>query len=185
MTTLARSEEEWTQSLVDHMPQGALDLEEGSLLYRLLEGLAGELARFDSLCDQLLTELDHRTTVELICDFERFLDLPRACQTQPNTLSSQRAIVAAVLNRPRDLSPATMIEIAAVYGFTITIEEFAAPDAASKWFQYEVTTTAETEVVPFTAGESAAGDPLGKTEQLDLACILDEIEPAWAERIIL
>lgn len=184
--SLAKSAEEWTQSLVDHMPQGALDLTEGSLFFRLFEGLAIELARFDALCDKFLLELDYSTTVDLISDFERFLDLPRSCQVPiPVTLSLRRAIVAAVLNRPRDLSPATMIEIAAIYGFTITIAEHFAPDPSSEFFQYDVTTSEEAEVVAFTTGTSQAGDALGSIEQLGLECILHEIEPAYAELVIL
>ncbi len=183
---LAKNADQWTRFLVDHMPPGfALDLAEGGLFRRTFEALAIEFARFDSLVDDFLTELDYTTTTELIGDFERFLDLPRSCQTPPVTLELRRAIVAAVLNRPRDISPATMIEIAGIYGFTIEIAEHAAPDASSTWFQYDVTTTAEIEVVPFTAGGSVAGDPLGASEQLDLDCILNEIEPAYAEHVLV
>jgi uncharacterized protein YmfQ (DUF2313 family) len=168
------------------MPQGALDLAEGSLFFRLFQGLAIELARFDALCDTYLMELDHTTTVDLISDFERFLDLPRSCQTPiPESLSLRRAIVAAVLERPRDISPATMIEIAAIYGFTITIGEHFAPDAASTFFKYDVTVAEEQEVVAFTTGTSQAGDALGSIEQLGLTCLLNEIEPAYAELVIL
>lgn len=182
----AKSSADWAQSLIDHMPQGfALDLAEGGLFRRLFEGLAVELARFDALCDELLTELDYTTTIQFIDDFERMLALPRDCQVPPTLLEQRRAVVLAVLTRNRNLAPNTMIEIAALYGFTITIAEHAAPDAASTWFQYDVTTTAEITVVPFTTGGSVANDPLGSVAQLDLDCILSEIEPAWAEHIFI
>jgi uncharacterized protein YmfQ (DUF2313 family) len=183
---IAKTAADWSQSLIDHMPQGfALDLDEGGLFRRLFEGLAIELARFDALCDDLLDELDPSTTVQFISDVERMLALPRACQTPPTILEQRRAVVLAVLTRNRNLAPNTLIEIAALYGFTITIAEHAAPDAASTWFQYDVTTSAAIEIVPFTSGGSVANDPLGAITQLDLDCILTEIEPAWAEHIFL
>jgi uncharacterized protein YmfQ (DUF2313 family) len=187
---IAKTAEDWANSLADHMPQGfALDLAGGGLFRRLFEGLALELARFDALCDELLTELDHSTTIQFISDFERMLDLPRACQSTPAQLTQRRALVAAVLQRPRDLSPATLIEVAAIYGFTITIKEYfpatVPADVGFSPFRYDVGTMGVVQVVDFTTGGSVAGDQLGAVGQLDIACILDEIEPAYAERILV
>lgn len=192
MSAVARNADEWRGFLIAHMPpsEDGLDLAEGSLLFRVLEALSKELARFDALCDILLDELDHTKTVQLIADWERMLALPRACQVAPETLDlRRRQIVAVTLNRNRDLSPQTLIDIAAVFGFTITIKEyfpFTVPgDAGFSPFRYDVTTTGSLTVVPFRTGISGAGDPLGKVEQLDLACLLDEIEPAYAERVLI
>ena len=188
----ARSAEDWRSFLSDHMPPGedALDLLEGSLFYRHFKALAIEIARFDALVDDLLDELDPRATGLLITEWERYLELPRDCQTPFDTLSERRAALSEVITRGADISAATIIDAAALFGFTITIKEFF-PESVpadlplSNAFRYEISGVTGTEFVLFRAGQSVSGDPLGKDASLDLECLLDEIEPAYAERTIL
>lgn len=187
----ARSAEQWGEFLVDHMPQGAaLDLEPGSLLRRKLDTLAIEFARFDALVDLIDREFDPRTTEFYIDDWERMLDLPRFCQSPPETLQLRRAIVVSLLLRSGDLSPATIIEAAAIHGYDITIREYfpyTVPGDLpySNAFKYDVTVAGEKEIVDFETGTAQAGDYLGTIEQNELECLLWEIEPAYAEHTIL
>lgn len=187
----ARTAAEWGEFLARHMPPGeALDLEPGSLFRIKFDALGVELARFDALVEQLGDELDPRYATELLSDWERAYDLPRECQEPPTTIALRRAVLVSLLTRGADLSPATLIEAAAIHGYTISIKEYF-PESVpgdlplSNRFKYDVTVDAELEIVWFTAGISAAGDPLGRLEQTDLECLLSEIEPAYAERSIV
>lgn len=189
--TLARSADEWTEFLVAHMPPGpAFDLSEGSLLRRKLACLAIEFARFDALVDLIDRELDPRYTEFYISDWERMLQLPRWCQTQPDNLQLRRAIVVSLLLRSGDLSPATIIEAAAIHGYEITIKEYF-PETVpgdlplSNRFKYDVTVAGEKEIVDAEVGTAQAGDYLGYIAQNELECLLWEIEPAYAEHTII
>jgi uncharacterized protein YmfQ (DUF2313 family) len=182
--------QEWSRFVADHFPPGdALDTDFGSYLSLHLRGLAHELSRFDALLDQVGAELDPREASSLLTDFERELDLPR-CGFQPETSALRRAMVVALLTRSRDLSAQTLIDGAAVLGYGITIKEYfpetvPADLPISNRFRYDVTLSTELEVVPFRTGQSTTGDPLGKVEQADLECLLDELQPAYMSRVLL
>ena len=98
--------------------------------------------------------------------------------------------LVSLLTRGADLSPATLIEAAAIHGFTISIKEYF-PESVpadlplSNAFKHDVTVDAEIELIVFMTGVSRCGDPLGKVEQTELECLLDEIEPAYAERVLI
>lgn len=167
-------------------PDVGLDMRDGSLFDHLFGALAAELSRFDAIASALLEELDPRSTALFIAEWESQMDLPRACQPTPSTLALQRAIVVSLLTRGADLSPATLIEAATLQGYAITIKEYF-PETVpgdlplSNRFRYHVTATG-TDLVLFKGGQSVSGDYLGKNEQTDIACLLDEIQPGYATR---
>lgn len=185
-----RSRAEWAQFLRDHLPPGdAIDLEEGSLVYQITEGLAYALANVDALISQVLDELDPRRTSALLEDHERLYGLPRACQPLRETAQGRRETLVELFTRAPNLRPQTLIDAAAAWGFTVTIKEyFPETDAGdlplSNRFRYDVTIVdgTEAEFTEFRAGQSQAGDPLGKNDQPDLACLLDEVHPGQATR---
>ncbi|MEE8218976.1 MAG: putative phage tail protein [Vicinamibacteria bacterium] len=185
----ARTQAEWGTFLREHMPPGedGLDLNPGSELYQMLEELAREWATFDAVTGQLLDELDPRQSSALLEDFERMLALPRDCQPTPTTQAQRQNILTALVTRPRNLTPQMMIDTALAHGFTITIKEFfpetdPADLPLSNRFRYDVTVVGEIDFILFRAGLSGAGDALGQNASLELACLLDEIEPAIAFR---
>ncbi len=122
------------------LPQGpAWPREEDATLTKFLAGLAEELARVDARAQVLIEEADPRTTLELLPDWERVAGLPDTCTVQPDTLQERRAALVAKLTALGGASRQYFIDVAAALGFAITI----------------------TELGPFLAGHSAAGDAAG------------------------
>lgn len=180
-----RNAAEWGGYLAALMPPGAdlFDFAEGGVFWHAFQSLGAELERFDELAGQLLEELLPTTTTDLIEDWERMLALPRVCQTQPEGLGLRRALVVALLTRSPDLSPQMLIDALAVIGCTATILEGT---GAGNLFKYTVTIDPDWGFVQeFEVGLSQAGDPLGTIEGADVDCLLDEIEPAYAERTLI
>jgi uncharacterized protein YmfQ (DUF2313 family) len=188
----ARTAQEWAGYYASMMPPGeALDLSEGGLFWHTFQALGFELARFDSLVDELIAEADPSTTTELIGDWERMLALPRVCQTPPVGLALRRSLVLALLTRSPDLSPQMLIDALAVIGADVTIKEYFPESVpgdlplSNRW-KYDVTIAPDWGVIQeFEIGLSQTGDPLGTVEAGDLDCFLDELEPAYAERTLI
>ncbi len=64
---------------------------------QLAEAIAIEFGRVDGRAQDLLAEMDPRTTTELIEDWERVCGLPDPCAAAPTTLADRRAAVATRL----------------------------------------------------------------------------------------
>jgi hypothetical protein len=77
------------------LPQGvAWNLEPDSMVSRVMLALAEELARIDGRAAALIQEIDPRTTLELLPDWERMLALPDICAPAAQTLQERRAACA-------------------------------------------------------------------------------------------
>lgn len=66
-----------------------------AVLTTLLDALAQEFARVDVRADELIAELDPRTTTELLEDWERAFGLPAPCMPASQTLADRRAALWA------------------------------------------------------------------------------------------
>lgn len=112
------------QTLWAHLPFGyAWDAfrTAGKVAYRLLQSLAfGYRDASQALCN-LARELDYRTTVELIDEWETSVSLPDACLPSGATLEQRRAWVRFRLDKRRWSTAQDWHDLAALYGLTIRI----------------------------------------------------------------
>lgn len=89
---------DFVQTLKQLLPRGrAWQRGLGTVAHALYEGLVVEAGRVKDRAEELLAEMDPRTTTELIADWERVCGLPDPCTTAPTTLADRRAAVVARL----------------------------------------------------------------------------------------
>lgn len=119
------SADNYREQLQALLPRGAAwPRDPASVLTSLLDGLAQEFARVDLRVDNLLEEIDPRTTSELLQDWERVLGLPDPCAGLAGTLSARRGDVVAKFTAIGYQTPAYFVAVAALLGYQIAIEEF-------------------------------------------------------------
>lgn len=192
---IPRSEGDHAQVLRQLLPRGAAwDFAPDGTFARLLEALAAEFARIDARTIELLDEADPRTALETLVDWERVAGLPDACAGEPDNVRERQIALVQKLTSIAGQRPADFIDLAALIGFEIDIEEhrplrvgFRAGDACKDeaWaFAWTVT------VQPFDgAGRPVlsiahfkVGDPVGTRVRgfgaLDLECIIRRAAPA-------
>jgi uncharacterized protein YmfQ (DUF2313 family) len=197
---IARSEADHAQMLRQLLPRGAAwDFAPDGTFARLLEALAAEFARIDVRAIELLDEADPRTALETLIDWERVAGLPDACTGQPDNVRERQIALVQKLTSIAGQTPADFIELAALIGFEIDIEEhrplrtgFRVGDACkdAAWaFAWSVI------VQPFDgAGRPVlaiahfkVGDPVGTRVRgfgsLDLECVIRRAAPAHTKII--
>ncbi len=190
-----RSAEDYLEQLHALLPPGdALTKELDTDLSNILLVLADEFARFDARSEQLLTEIDPRTTTELIAEWERVTGLPDCAPIGP-TLGARRSDVVHRLTMIGVLTPAFLEAELLALGFTVVIREFEpfevgfsevggdpiddGPELMDQggYFFFDAVTDAvavfEAELGAFTVGE-----PLGAIVNDTMACLLDRLKPA-------
>jgi uncharacterized protein YmfQ (DUF2313 family) len=93
----------------------------GKNLYSLFAGIAGAFDdAWNALCN-MTAELDPRTTVHCITDWETAVGLPSACIPIAPTLAQRQAWVMFRLNKQRYTTLQAWYNIAALFGFQICI----------------------------------------------------------------
>jgi uncharacterized protein YmfQ (DUF2313 family) len=121
---IARSEADHAQMLRQLLPRGAAwEFAPDGTFARLLEALAAEFARIDVRAIELLDEADPRTALETLIDWERVAGLPDACTGQPDNVRERQIALVQKLTSIAGQTPADFIELAALIGFEIDIEE--------------------------------------------------------------
>jgi uncharacterized protein YmfQ (DUF2313 family) len=110
----------------------------------LIEGLATEFSRVGDRADDLLGEIDPKTTSELLTDWETMLALPDETTPESPTLQQRRAQIVQKLATKGSLSKLFYEELGRFYGFEIRV----------------------TNIVPFQAGKSCVGQHLTNTERV-------------------
>jgi uncharacterized protein YmfQ (DUF2313 family) len=108
------------------MPRGlAWAITQTSKLSLLLRAWADEFARVDLRCEDLVNEVDPRTTIELLSDWERVAALPDPCVTIDQTIAQRQAALESKLTMIGGQSRAYFIGIAEVMGYPgATIDEY-------------------------------------------------------------
>lgn len=174
--------------LLGLLPPGrAWNRQPDSVTARLLEAWAAEGAEVEDRAGDLLIELDPRTTVEMLVEWESMTGLPDDCTGQLDNLAQRRAAVLARLAALGGQTSAFYVSLAASLGYEITITEFTAftagmvcglPLYGEDWnFAWQVN-AAQTTVSYFGAGGNVAGDPLASWGNLLLECVLERAKPA-------
>jgi uncharacterized protein YmfQ (DUF2313 family) len=80
-----------------HMPPGKAWERAAEVFNQLFAGLTPEFDRAEARGEDLLREMDPRTTVELLPDWERVAALPDPCSTPPTTIEDRQAALTAKL----------------------------------------------------------------------------------------
>lgn len=178
------------------LPHGrAWPREDGSTLMQLAHAKAEELARIDGRVSDLLEEVDPRTTLELLDDWERVAGLPDSCIAAPDSIAERRAAIQSRITAIGGQTIGYFVDLAATIGFAITIDEFrpfrigsdvgdrlcgegwahvwrvnVQPPAADAGFGLTIRY--------FRVGQSAVGERLVGFGSLDLECIIRRAAPA-------
>jgi len=115
----------WSQ-LKALMPRGiAWAITQTSNLSGLLLAWADEFARIDLRCVDLVNEVDPRTTIEMLADWERVAGLPDPCGTIDQTTAQRQAALESKLTMVGGQSRAYFIDIAETMGYPgATIDEY-------------------------------------------------------------
>lgn len=175
------------------MPQGLAW--SGPETEKLLSGWADELARLDSRSHDLVNELDPNTTQELLLDWERLLGLPEPCTQLGQSVQARRAAIIAKLRYRGQQTKAFLIELAALIGYTVTIEELtpftcgvsscgqALTIDRIRYF-FEVYAPLDT-IRYFRTGTNTSGDPLRDFGNDDLECIINHHKPAHTTAVFI
>jgi uncharacterized protein YmfQ (DUF2313 family) len=153
-----------------------------------LKAISEEPARIDGRAWDLIEEVDPRTTIELLEDWERVLGLPDACTGQLETLQQRRNAIVAKLTQIGKQTPQYFIDVAERLGFEITITEYrpfragqsyagemVMDESAIHYWQVNAPATSST---LFYAGQSLAGEHLWTFNNDQLECALNKIKPA-------
>ncbi len=179
----------YTAQLQQLLPTGAAwTRDPAATLTAVLAALAAEFARVDARVDDLLTEIDPRSTYELLTDWERVLGLPDGCAPVLGTLAERRAGLIQKLAGLGGQTPAFFVALAAALGFDVVIHEFDSDVddyspgldiSGGKWrLVWRVEVLDQTDFTVFRAGVSAAGDRLTEGGALDLECVIKRAKPA-------
>jgi len=181
--------EDYVRLLKSLLPKGKLwEIAEQSNFTKLLEGMALEFTRLHARSLQLINEVDPRTSVELINEWETVTGLPDPCVNLTQTLQQRRLAVVEKLTRLASLSPRYYIEVANALGYDVTITEFKPFRVGTShmgdsingndWqFTWRVNAPAVT-VRVFTIGQSGMGEPLRLWGNEILECAISRVKPA-------
>lgn len=183
----------YREMLLALLPVGrAWNRQPGSVLARLLEAIAAELAAIEERSGILIAECDPRTTAELLTDWERALGLPDPCTGAQDNTAARRAAILGRLSDSGGQSRAWFIALAARLGYTVTITEFDAftcgmtcglPLNGQDWEYAWQVNAPQTTVTLFLAGAGVAGDPLASWGNDLLECVFERAKPAHTEVI--
>lgn len=105
------------------LPPGAWRLDGASILRRLLDWMAEPFRRVQIRAQELLDELDPRSTLELLTAWERFAGLPNPCSGQAETVAGRRQQVIARLTNRGMVRPVDVVSVAASLGYVATVDE--------------------------------------------------------------
>lgn len=181
---------DYLEQLKTLLPPGqAFPREAGTTMHDLLDGMSIELARVDARGESLPVEAIPSTTSEMLSDWERIAGLPDKCSgVLEETLQGRRNALLAKLSGTGGQSLDYFMQLAAVLGYTVTIEEFRPfragrsragdPLTNGDWVFTWLIRAPETTVISFRAGLSAAGERLRTWGNDTLECKINQLKPA-------
>ena len=162
-----------------------------SNLSKMLEAYAAEIGTIDERAKTLITEVDPRSSLELLEDWERLLGLPDECDgTEEKTIQERRIRVVQVLTTRGGQNEAFYKQLASNFGFSVDVisaedqPPFVAGSRAGDrltngdWRYAFVIKAPASFLIRFRAGQGAAGDPLVKVGNTTLQCLMQKHKPA-------
>lgn len=118
--------EAYARVLRQLLPRGpAWELEPEDLRSKVLLAIGDELARAEARGEEFIEEVDPRTTLALLGEWERAVGLPDDITTEiPATVTERRIAVLQKLLARGGASRQYFIDLAALSGFIVTISEY-------------------------------------------------------------
>lgn len=171
------------------LPPGlAYQFEQDGAMAGLIAAMADEMARVDAAGLLLVEESDPRTTSAMFQDWEYDYGLPDLCDNSVPSMVERRQLLLAKIMGIGGQSPSYFIELAAIFGYTITITEFHpfrvdesdVDDAlyGDEWaYAWQVNAPVDV-ITEFTVDESAVGDALREWGDTRLECVIGRAKPA-------
>jgi len=164
----------------------------GAILTKLLSGFAVMFAEVHTRAENLLDEIDPRTTRELLPDWERVAALPDSCITVlelDQSIEQRRLALHGKLTAVGGASPAFFIDMAARFGYAgATVEHRFAPMTCNSTCNAALNSEADRSVwilhLPDNGGDlkmtcnSACDSPLATWGDKAIECRMLEIAPA-------
>lgn len=189
---MSRSAEAVHAEIVSLTPEGWVWPRAGSLFAALFQPPATAIADLEATAEAMMDEIDPRSAVLCLTDFERVLG-PDPCGRDPTTLtlSARQKLAHQRWTARGGASIPYFIGYAAKRGVTIAIEEvrlsrvgrFRAGhrlvDAPQQFF-WKVTLPLTTSTI-FRAGRSSAGERLYDIALTGIECDLRRLKPAHTE----
>lgn len=163
-----------------------------STLYKLIDSLAIEYCRIHDRANQLIKEVDPRTTFELLEDWERLLGLPDSCDPdEDKSLEERRTRVVQILTTRGGQNEQFYKELAANFGFSVDVisaedqppflvgQARAGDRLTNGNWKYAFIIKAPAEfLIRFKVGQSTVGQPLVKIGNNTLQCLMEKHKPA-------
>lgn len=174
------------------LPQGkAWPRDVETNLHDLIEGIAAEFVRVHERGEALMREADPRQTLELLEDWEKAFGLPDACALESGGIPERRQQLFHKIVTGGGQSRAFYIQIAAQFGYDVTITEYRRFRAGKSrsgdrcyglyWKFYWQVNAADFQITRFRVGQSHAGERLATWSNDTLECIFQRLRPAHTE----
>jgi uncharacterized protein YmfQ (DUF2313 family) len=181
----------WT-GLIGLLPRGWVWWRsQASNVGRSLYPLADAIATLEADAESMQDEIDPRTASQLLPDYERVLGPDPAAMpssSDPSLTQRRQTAFRRWTMSPGGQSAAYFIALCATMGVTITIDEFAPMAAGGFVAGAAVISSAQsriwrvnlpaTQVIPFRAGGSAAGNSIGAIVPIGVEAMLRLYGPA-------
>jgi len=182
-------------SLAHFMPGGRIFSKkwtDASVLRRFLLGLAAELQREEERMSLIYDEYDMSTTTNLIEEWESAVGIPDDCFSGAGSLADRRKAVLAKFAMMNITKEQDFIDLAAIFGVTITLEYGTTHGVFPLTFPLTFFSSARearfTLIIDFP-GALAPTFPLtfpilfGASEYALVRCILEHLKPANVQLI--
>ncbi len=199
MEVTTEQQARYEQALNQLLPPGmAWQLEDTSVLTLIHSALAKTFGRVDARTQQLLAEMDPRTALEMLKEWEVWVGLPDTCTNYAGkTLSERRILLWQHLTRRRSLALTMYKELANALGYSIEIIPHGKPfvcgrsrcghalgGGAIERLVWKVTIIGHRHR-DFICGSSRCGQSLGSIiRATDLECLLHKLKPAHTELVV-
>jgi uncharacterized protein YmfQ (DUF2313 family) len=181
--------DDYVRQLKGLLPRGpAWNMSPTSNLHKLLEGIAAEFVRVHERALDLLREADPRAALELFSDWEVAFGLPDVCASDTDTRDERRKQLMHKIVNGGGQSKAFFIEIAAVFGYSVTITDYRRFRAGlsrsgdrcygADWMTYWEVHATDFAITRFRAGAGRAGDALAVWGNDVLECVINRAKPA-------
>lgn len=181
------SQRDYASALGKLLPPGkAWSHGDGTVLRKVLLGLARSFEASDTAALSLLRNAFPATAGSLLTDWEKTLGLPDDCAIgEMTTIAQRRAAVVTKLTSSGGLSITALIDALARSGYTITITEYrrarcglsACGDALNgdDWPLVLQVNVPETTIFRAKCGQARCGDPLRTWGNKTMECILKRL----------
>lgn len=183
--------DDYLEQMRQYLPPGralAYEPGAGTNIEALLSAFSQEAARMGADADAFEDELDPRTCVLMLPDYERNFGLPDDCSPIDQTVPQRRQALIARMTENFTLTQANVIALAATLGIVVTVTTYKQPRcglaicaAPCNSLQQESTWTVNGPADPTTSpicGLAHCGDPLGTFGFGELECVMNEVNSA-------